>query len=101
MKYIYPAVFTWSETDKAYIVQFADADNWFTDGATLAEAMENAIDVLNLMLLEAEESGDEIPQSSKLETVKIDDDNSFVQYIFADTAAYKKMIELTNKTKTA
>ena len=101
MKYIYPAVFSWSEADKAYIVQFADADNWFTDGATIAEAMENAIDVLNLMLLEAEESGDEIPQASKLETVKVDDDNSFAQYIFADTAAYKQMIEFRKMERSA
>ena len=92
MKYVYPAVFTWYESEKVYLVHFPDEESWFTEGYSLAEAMENAADVLNLSLWSAEKCGDKIPSVSKLEDVKVTDKNSFVQYIFADTEAYAKML---------
>jgi len=94
MKYVYPAVFTWYEPEKIYIVNFPDADNWFTDGYSLGEAIEYATDVLNLMLLSAEESGDTIPKASELEDIKLEDKNSFAQYVYADTELYKELLEL-------
>lgn len=94
MKYVYPAVFTWYEPEKIYIVNFPDADNWFTDGYSLGEAIEYATDVLNLMLLSAEESSNPIPKASKLEDIKLEDKNSFAQYIYADTELYKELLEL-------
>ncbi len=94
MKYVYPAVFTWYEPEQVYIVTFPDADNWFTDGYSLNEAIEYATDVLNLMLWDAEECGDPIPKASKLEDIKLDDKNSFVQYIYADTELYKELLQL-------
>ena len=94
MKYVYPAVFTWYEPEKIYIVNFPDADNWFTDGYSLGEAIEYATDVLNLMLLSAEESGNPIPKASTLEDIKLEDKNSFAQYIYADTELYKELLEL-------
>ena len=100
MKYVYPAIFTFSKENDSYIVQFVDSENWFTDGESLTKAMENAIDVLNLMLLECEESGDKIPKASKIEKISVDE-NSFVQYIFADTQLYKKTLELKRQLKSA
>ena len=94
MKYVYPAIFTWYEPEKIYIVKFPDADNWFTDGYSLDEAIEYATDVLNLMLIDAENCGDPIPKPSKLEDIKLDDKNSFVQYIYADTKLYKDLLQL-------
>ena len=94
MKYVYPAVFTWYEPEQVYIVTFPDADNWFTDGYSLNEAIEYATDVLNLMLWDAEECGDHIPAASKLEDIKLDDKNSFVQYICADTELYRDLLQL-------
>lgn len=49
-KYIFPAILQWDKKDNVYYVNFPDVDGCFTDGATLTEAMENAGDVLNLML---------------------------------------------------
>ena len=94
MRYVYPAVFTWYEPEKVYIVKFPDADNWFTDGYSLAEAIDYATDVLNLMLSDAEICGDPIPKPSKLEDIKLDDKNSFAQYIYADTELYRDLLHL-------
>ena len=49
MKYVYPAIFRQGK-DKIYLVSFPDLDGIFTDGETLADAKENAADVLNLKL---------------------------------------------------
>ena len=100
MKYVYPAIFKWSESDKAYIVQFVDSDNWYTDGESLTLAMENAIDVLNLMLLDAEDSGDTIPPASTIEDIAVEP-NAFAQYIFADTDMYKQIIETRKSSQSA
>ena len=94
MRYAYPAVFTWYEPDKCYIVKFPDADNWFTFGYNLTDALDYAEDVLTLMLLDAEESGEPVPKASKLEDIKLDDKNSFVQYVFADTELYRELLQL-------
>ena len=94
MKYVYPAVFTWYEPEKVYIVTFPDADNWFTDGYSLSEAMEYAADILHLMLCDAEDDGIPIPKASKLEDIKLEDKNSFVQYIYADTELYRDLLNL-------
>ena len=94
MKYDYPAIFTWHEQEKIYTVTFPDADNWFTDGYSLSEAMEYAADVLNLMLWDAEKCGDPIPKASKIEDIKLEDKNSFVQYIYADTELYRDLLNL-------
>ncbi|MBQ3727170.1 MAG: type II toxin-antitoxin system HicB family antitoxin [Selenomonadaceae bacterium] len=94
MKYVYPAVFTWYEPERIYIVTFPDADNWFTDGYSLSEALEYATDVLNLMLWDAEKCGDPIPEASKLEDIKLEDKNSFAQYIYADTELYGDLLNL-------
>ena len=49
MKYVYPAILT--QEDDGIIVSFPDVEGARADGATMEEALENADDVLNLMLL--------------------------------------------------
>ena len=92
MQYVYPAVFTWYEPEKVYLISFPDSENWFTEGYSLTEAMANAADILNLAMWSAEKDGDKIPAASKIEDIKLTDKNSFAQYIFADTEAYAKML---------
>ena len=94
MTYLYPAVFTWYEPEKIYIVKFPDAENWFTDGYSLDEAIVYATDVLNLMLCGLEDNKKSIPKASKLEDIKIEDKNSFAQYIYADTELYRDILHL-------
>ena len=97
MKYIYPAIFTWIESDKIYMVDFPDIEGCFTYGYNLPEAFEYATDVLNLALKSAEEDGDEIPPASKVEDIKLPDEKSFAQYIFADTDTYKKFLKFVKQ----
>lgn len=94
MKCIYPAVFTWDEESKTYFVNFPDIEGCFTYGYTLTEAFDYAADVLPLMLGSFEDDKEPIPTPSKLEDIKLDDKNSFAQYIYADTELYRDLLHL-------
>ena len=59
-KYVYPAIFSPSE-DGGFDVSFPDVSGCYTEGATLAEAVEQAKDALCLMLYDMEERGETLP----------------------------------------
>ena len=96
MKYVFPAVFVYSSDDKAYLVDFPDTADYFgchTDGADLYEALDYAEDALNLMLLDAEESGDPIPKASSIKDIIAKaPEGAIVTLIKADTEAYAKKL---------
>ena len=95
-KYVYPAIFAWNDEDQVYYVTFPDAKNWFTDGSTVAEAMENATDVLNLMLLHLEESHreNEIPKPSNINDLQKTNPSDIVTLVAADTEAYAETLAI-------
>ena len=98
MKYNFPAIFSPAE-EGGYLVQFLDAENWFTEGDTLEEAEIMAEDVLNLMLWDAEDDHEYIPTPTPIEDVKLNE-GEIVKMIHADTEAYaKKMAEIEASTK--
>lgn len=82
-KYVFPAVFT-QETN-GYSVNFPDVQSCYTDADTLEDALERAEDVLQMMLADAEENGDPIPQPTPIKDVTVDKD-SFVVPVRCDTA---------------
>ena len=88
-KYVYPAVF--QKENDCYLVNFPDIKNCYTDGESIADAMEMASDVLGLMLYGLEEKGESIPTPSDIKTISPDNDNSFVSLISCDTLEYRKM----------
>ena len=90
MKYEYPAVISYDFGDKVYYVDFPDMSNCFTDGATLREALDNAEDVLNLMLLNAEAGSNEIPKAGKIDAISLKA-GQIVAMIQADTDLYSKI----------
>lgn len=90
MKYEYPAVISYDFNDKIYYVDFPGMSNCFTDGETLREALDNAEDVLNLMLLDAETRGLEIPEAVKVEDVQLKA-GEIVAFVKADTELYSKI----------
>lgn len=94
-KYVFPAVFRWDEKDKVYYVNFPDMEGCFTDGETLAEAVENADDVLNLMLWNMEHEKQAIPEPTPFTQVAVPE-KGFVNLIVADTAAYQDVIDREN-----
>lgn len=88
MKYVYPAVFT-KETD-GYSVRFPDIENCFTDGNTLAEALEMAQDALNLMLMTMEDEKLPIAPPSDPRGIPYGEDQ-LVTLVSADTTEYRKL----------
>ena len=90
MKYEYPAIINYDFNDKVYYVNFPDISNCFTDGETLREAIDNAEDVLSLMLVNAEDKGLEIPEASKMEAVHLEAGEIIIA-VKADTDLYTKI----------
>lgn len=94
-KYVFPAVFRWDEEDKVYYVNFPDIEGCFTDGETLDAAVENADDVLNLMLWNMEHQKQDIPEPTPFTQVTVPE-KGFVNLIVADTTAYQDVIDREN-----
>ena len=93
MKYAFPAVFT--KEDNGYSVMFPDVPSCYTDGDTLAEAIENANDVLCLRLYDIEEASESIPVPSEINDVKVKK-GQFVSLIACDTLEYRKFYDNKN-----
>ena len=87
-KYVYPAVFT-PEEDGGYLVRFPDIDGCYTDGDSLADALEMANDALCLMLYGCEVDGTEIPAPSQPTDVPCEA-GSFVSLVACDTDWYRR-----------
>ena len=71
MKYEYPAVISYSANENVYYVDFPDLKNCFTDGENLREALDNAEDVLNLILSHRESKGEILPNPSGLKSLNL------------------------------
>ena len=97
MKYAYPAVFT--PECGGYTVNFPDVPSCYTEGDTLAEAIENAADVLCLRLYDMEEAGEKISSPSAINTIETND-NAFVSVVACDTLEYRKFYDKKAVKKT-
>lgn len=86
--YVYPAVFT-AESGGLYSVNFPDLKNCYTCGDDLADALEMAKDVLSLTLYEYQKNKVDFPEPSDLKSIQCDND-SFVNFVSANTLAYQK-----------
>ena len=88
-KYVFPAIFTPEES--GYTILFPDVKNCFTEGDNLTEAMENANDVLCMMLYDLERYGKEIPVASSVASIQASiSSGEFVSLISCDTIEYRK-----------
>lgn len=58
----YERIIYWSEADRKFIVEVPELAGCMADGATAAEALENAEVIITEWLETAEELGREIPQ---------------------------------------
>lgn len=81
---VYPAVF--EKTDESYIVRFPDIPEAMTEGDTLNQSYEMAVEVLGLAL----EDYTEFPSPSDVEEIKKDYPNSLVTLIGIDLVAYRR-----------
>lgn len=98
MNYVYPAIFTPAE-EGGYLVDFPDLPGCYTDGDTLPEALENARDVLPLMLWTMEDHNENIPTPSNPLSLVVPA-NGFVSLIDADTLEYRKRYDTKAVKKT-
>jgi predicted RNase H-like HicB family nuclease len=96
-KYAYPAIFT--KESNGYSVIFPDLESCYTDGNTLPEAIENAQDVLNLVLYKLEESEGYIASPSPVKGIKTGTED-FVSLISCDTIEYRKFFNSKAVKKT-
>ena len=97
MKYAYPAVFT--PECGGYSVNFPDIPSCYTEGDTLAQAIENAADVLCLRLYDMEEAEETICAPSAIEAVN-KSGNEFVSIVACDTLEYRKFYDKKSVKKT-
>lgn len=89
-KYVYPAIFK-PEENGGYSINFPDVKNCFTDANDITEALENANDVLCMMLYDLECEGTAIPAASSIADIQQHiTGNEFISLIACDTMEYRK-----------
>ena len=87
-KLFYPAVFHKAE-EGGFWISFPDIPECLTQGETMDEAYEMAVDALGLALTSRVEEGQPIPSASDPSSITMDQD-SFVVVVEFDMLAYKK-----------
>ena len=91
-KLIYPACFYPGEgSEEGYTVVIPDLPGAVTEGDSLEEAFEMAIECASGWILGSIEEGEEIPKASKIEKVKLEYKNGFKSYIILDIDEYARL----------
>ncbi|MBR5913072.1 MAG: type II toxin-antitoxin system HicB family antitoxin [Selenomonadaceae bacterium] len=93
MEYAFPAIFF--PDDNCIGVYFYDMKDCVTFGRNFDEAVYMAEDLLNLVMLDAEEEGQDIPTPTEPKNIILDDKEKVVM-IRADTEAYAAMLAKKN-----
>lgn len=90
MKLIYPACFYPCE-EGGYTVIFPDLPGCVTEGDTLDEAIDMAVDAASGWVLDSVENGEPAPKASNMKNVVPDEyENGFVSLISIDLGEYSK-----------
>ena len=90
----YPAIFTYE--DNQYWVEFIDLEGCFSDGKTLAEAMENAKEAMGLYLEDLEE----YPKcTTDIKSIKLEN-NQIISFVTINLEEHKKKYENKSVKKT-
>ena len=93
----YPAIF--EKDEEGYFVSFPDLDGCFTEGSTLAEAVEMAEEVLGLFITSLVERGIKVNEPSDIRTIKTGE-NTFASIIITDLQKYADNSKAVKKTLT-
>lgn len=88
MKLVYPAIFSPLENSEGYLVTVPDLPGCFTEGKDLPEAIDMAVDAASGWVLTEVEDGNPVPEASPVNSIQLEDDESFVSVISLDMAAY-------------
>ncbi len=87
MKLVYPACFTPLEEQPGYCVTFPDLPGCVTQGSSLAEAIEMAVDAASGWVLDELEEGNQPPQASDLSHI-IAEPGEIVNLVMLDMDSY-------------
>lgn len=91
-KYVFPAIFT--QEEDGFTINFPDVPNCFTEADDITSAMENAEDVLCMMLYDRERHNNDIPKASTIADIQQHvTSDQFVTLIACDTIEYRKLHE--------
>lgn len=88
MKLVYPAIFSPLEQETGYCVTFPDLSGAVTEGETLAEALEMAVDCASLWVLDELEDGKPAPKASPAGDIALENKNDFINLVVLDMDAY-------------
>ena len=88
MKIVYPALFTPLEKGTGQGVAFPDLPGCVTEGDSLAEAIEMAVDAASGWVLDELEDGNPVPEASRREDIPITEPQSFVNLVVLDMDSY-------------
>jgi predicted RNase H-like HicB family nuclease len=92
MKLIYPAIFYPFENSevKGFTVEFPDLPGCVTEGDSLSEALDMAVDAAGGWLLSDLEDNKDIPAASSIHSVKPDNKQGFVNLVMIDMNRYSE-----------
>ena len=90
MKLVYRAYFSPLEEQSGYCVTMPDLKGCVTQGNSLAEAIEMAVDAASGWILDELEDGNKIPQPSDISEIKIENKGDFVNMIVLDMDSYSE-----------
>ncbi len=88
MKLIYPAYFSPLEESDGYCVTFPDLPGCITQGNSLVNAIEMAVDAASGWVLDELENGNPAPKASKLKDITVETSDDFVNLVALDIDAY-------------
>ena len=91
MKYVYPAKFEKFSDGDGYVVSFPDFYGATTEGRSLQEALEMAVDCLGGLLWGYEEDEEDFPTSTSLTAFEPSNDFAFYNLVNVDLAEYKRI----------
>ena len=92
--FTYPAIIT--NENNSYWIKFIDLDGCYSDGETLAEAMENAREAMGLYL----EDLSEYPKcTSDIKSIKLNE-NQIISFVSVDLEEHRKKYESKSVKKT-
>lgn len=98
MIYVFPAKFTYVPNEDYYDVTFQDLKGCHTFGDNLKEAVDMAVDVLNLKIWSAEYNGEDIPVPTDINSLAWPE-QGFLSYVLADTEKYSAVMVKENPDK--
>ena len=90
MKLVYPAYFSPLTEQDGYCVTMPDLKGCVTQGNSLVESIEMAIDAASGWILDELEDGNKIPQPSDISAIAIENKGDFVNMLVLDIDSYSE-----------